>query len=283
MAVNVVGHTIPLEAKGGGGFQSVQDVEPPSGGLTDPARLFTVTKSFEGTVGENTKNNSTGMDDWGANTIFSNTEVYSGSTSGRMRVLTSDSDGGTFNWGGIINFGNSLFQGDELWVRFRMFLPVGFIPYTTGGGGHVKFIRLKTFTSGGANGGLIDYYWDANGADWVYKYIKEFDPNQWTYFAPTSTYDHIYGEWATFNLYYRFHATESQSIVRFWRNDVLMLDANLQTLTNSTDYVTEMYVGTYWNGTVPQNQNAYIDDVILSSDIADTETESGSGYQWIGV
>lgn len=252
-------------------------------GLTDPARLFTVTKSFEGTVGENTKNNANGMDDWGANTIFSNEEVYSGTTSGKMQVFTSDSDGGTFNWGGIISFANSLFEGDEFWIRFRLFQPVGFIPYTNGGGGHIKFTRIKTYTSGGANGGLIDVYYDFDGAATTYKYIKEFDPNTWTYFADSATYPHIYGEWVTFNQYYKLHSDPAQSIVRFWRNNDLVLDQNLKNLTNSTDYATDFYIFTYWNGTVPQNQHAYIDDVVITSDINSTVTDSASGHKWVGV
>jgi hypothetical protein len=68
-----------------------------------------------------------------------------------------------------------------------------------------------------------------------------------------------------------------------WRDNDLIFDQNLRTLGSSTGVARDVYLFTYWNGIIPQDQNCFVDDVIITSDRNNTQTELSTGYPWVGI
>jgi hypothetical protein len=255
----------------------------PTGALTALARRFTIRRGFEGTVGVKTSLESDGFGGDDGNSLYSSEQAATGLTSGKMTIRLSNSDGGFGGWGGVIGLPQKLQQGDELFLRFRQFYQPGFNFYTTGGGGHVKFLRVRTETPAGANKGYADVYWQSAGQATTYKFIKEFSPNLWQYFGSTTTHPHITGQWVTYNVSILWHSDPAQGRYRVWRDGDLLADLSVTTLSDAADVATAFYLFTYWNGTVPQEQSCYIDDLVITSDRAETVVNAGTGYNWVGA
>ena len=155
-----------------------------------------------------------------------------------------------------------LVEGDEAWVRMKIWLPVGSDLTAPSEGGHLKWFRWRTETDLGANAGYSDLYYDANNGDW--KYIKE-TVDSWTVLATGlgGQFDQEYGKWVTWEFYNKFHS--SDGIVRFWKDGVLVNEIlNEQTLTTATDRAKSFYFRTYWNGGIPKQQNWYYDSVAIA-------------------
>lgn len=256
-------------------------------GLTAIARRFALNRTFNGTPGVKTSLESNGFDDVDGNSRYSSEQAYEGATSGKMTLLLSDNEasggsGGFGRWGGIIYFPTELQAGDEFFMRFRMYYPSGFDHYTSGGGGHVKFIRFRTEDASGNNAGYIDVYWDFESASTTYKYIKEFSPNQWSYFGPKASYPHVFNNWVTYNVHVILSNSAQTGRFRMWRDGELMTNLSVVTLSGATHVCTRFHLFTYWNGQVPQEQSCYVDDVVITSDAGETQTHAPSGLQWIG-
>ena len=254
---------------------------------TDEARRFTINRTFEGTPGEQTQSESDGFDGTAGRSFYSNEQAYSGTTSGKMTIKTTDSEsqggsGGFGRWGGIVNFPNKLYKGDELFLRFRMYYPSGFNHYTSGGGDHIKFFRIRSMHADNSNAGYIDVYWDNKTSSTTLKFIKE-GVNKWYNVSNSTDYPHLFDQWITYNVHYILDNDPTKGRVRIWQNNDLLIDQSLSTLLNPEDWAKDFYLFTYWNGEVPQNQSCYVDDIKLTSDSRETVSESISGLQWIGI
>jgi len=258
---------------------------PAQGALTALERRFTSIRNFEGTVGLK----ATGADafdgDQGQST-FTTEQVYSGTTAGRCFLRATDHHGGFGNWGGRFDFPNKLLQGDELFIRWRMYYPAGFKHYAdqaTTPGDRIKFMRVKSVTASGGNAGLLDLYWDRKNDLVQYKTIKEISPNQWKNVSTKAEFPHLFDQWVTYNVHYIASAVEGEGRGRFWRNGELMNDIQMQTLSSATDTLDWIYLFSYWNGDVPQAQHCYTDDWKITSDRNETVIDPVTGFPWIGV
>jgi hypothetical protein len=251
------------------------------GALTEVARRFTVTKSFEGVVGTDADDGADGFDGTGGRSIFSDEQKVSGTTSGKMTILQGETGFG--NWGGEFDFPNKLYDGDELFLRFRMYYPSGFTHYTSGEGDRVKFVRVKSTSPANANRGYLDLYWDKSGSGATYKQILEFGSTSWTNVGTAAEFPHLFDQWVTYNIHYVFNADSTLGIARFWRNGELMADIKTETLSAVDDSMDFIYLFTYWNGSAPQTQSCYTDDWKITSDRNETVIDPVTGFPWIGV
>jgi len=253
-------------------------------GLTATERRYTYTRNFEGTPGVRTSEASDGFDGSAGRSFFSSTQAKSGTTSGELNLKVSDSNSGFGMWGGIFQMPNALAQGDEVFAKFSMYYPDGFIHDTTGGGGAVKFFRIYSSDGSGANAGYLDIYWRGSNSSHLYHFIKEgsgiVGPAK--AFAPTATHSYLTGQWVTFNVYYYLHSDESQGVVRVWRDGELLLDVNTKTLNGPEHITSSAYLFTYWNGTVPQDQTCYTDEWTITSDRNQAEIDPATGLYWLG-
>ena len=260
---------------------------PAQGALTAVERRFTDIRNFEGTDGLKASGADAFDGDQGQST-FTTEQVYSGTTAGRCFLRATDNHGGFGNWGGRFDFPNKLLQGDEIFIRWRMYYPAGFKHYSMqdtpeNRGTRIKFMRIKSKTESGANAGLLDFYWDRKSASQQYMAIKEISPNHWKGVGTKVDFPNLFDQWITYNVHYIASAVGEEGRGRFWRNGELMNDIQMQTLSSSTDTLDWIYLFTYWNGDVPQAQHCYTDDWKITSDRNETVIDPVTGFPWIGV
>lgn len=220
-------------------------------------------------------------------TKYSNAQAATGSESCQLGI-TAGSDGWGY-WGGTITFPSIINSGGQVWARVSLFVPAGF--NTTTNTGVLKFMRIHTATSANANVGYHDYaianngtvQYNAAGKALVspgYIYGYEGIPNLMAV-GTQSANGIAYGKWETYEMYVKFDAVAKAAggtgEVRLWKNNQLLLDMVSQgTLVSSTDHSDAFFLFTYWNGNAPATQNAYVDDIIVSTDTPANKDASGN-------
>jgi hypothetical protein len=223
-----------------------------------------------------------------AKTVYSNEQASSGSQSCKMGV-TAGSDGwGEF--GATYEFPSHVARGGEVWVRVNMFVPSGFDQTTNTG--VLKFMRVHTATSGGANEGYHDLlisnpgatFWDAGVGNWVSSYIYNFEGfPKLLGVGVRPTDDLKAGKWESYEMYVKFDSTAAnaggQGVMRIWKNNKMLYERRDQaTLVGTGSYADAFYLFTYWNGNAPATQSLYIDDVVVTSDTPPNRDASGNPF-----
>lgn len=240
----------------------------------------------DGVVGESTQTTG-GFDDAGGGTKFSDEVTLDGTLSAKMTIAGGTEGFGS--WGGILNFPSDLRSGGEYWVQFYMYIPDSFYIYTPTNGS-LKFLRIRTVTSGGSNGGYNDFQImdDGTNADAVYRFIKEgvWDRG-WMPIGSASERSKLLprNQWFKVELALSFGTSPvsegGNSYVRYWVNDELVWNGTqAQTLSGSGDIADALYIFTYWNGKAPKTQSLFIDSLIMTSDTP--QNRDAQGFPYIG-
>lgn len=217
--------------------------------------------------------------------IVSNTQKYLGIGNSVKNSITNG-DTGFGTWGGVLNFPRGVItKGSEIWIRVRTYWPAGFNYDSTSSGSRLKFLGVKVKSLSGQNDGHNDIYINPRtgpnaGQTAPFVFISEAVNNQaWSPFGTWDGYgnggDSIqFDVWETYECYMYLDdlpvGAGGTGIVRLWKNGELLDENNVQTLVNSTDYLDQFLLFTYWNGGSPQTQDMYIDDLVIM-----TETPSG--------
>ncbi|VAX12463.1 hypothetical protein MNBD_GAMMA24-1823, partial [hydrothermal vent metagenome] len=196
----------------------------------------------------------------------------------KMRIRAGDDGWGS--WGGRIKFSergvSNPAVGSEVWVSVKVFIPTSF-NYTAKP--RLKFLRLHTRSPGITNEGYNDLYikphgsslWDGsknNKAPFIY--VKE--QQNINYFVGKPMVDEPkLGTWENYEVYlkldYRSVSNGGTSRARIWKNGKLLAELNnIQTLNSAKSYADSFLIFTYWNGTAPQDQYLYVDDLIVTTD-----------------
>lgn len=228
------------------------------------------------------------MDDAAGGTRYSNEQSLDGSLVAKMSIEGGVEGFGA--WGGILNFPSKLTSGDSFWVQFYMYIPSGF-SISTPGNGSLKFLRVRTTTPGGGNGGFNDFQMmdDNTNTDAVYRFIKEGVANGpdygWFNIASADERGKLLpkGRWFKVELALRFGVSPmsegGSSYVRLWVDDNLVWNGtSVQTLAGSGDVADALYMFTYWNGYAPKSQSLYIDNLIMRSDMPSNRDSRGFAY-----
>lgn len=297
---------------------------------------WTIEDSFEaGTLGEKISlpgvpEGDAVIDAQGA-TLYSKDMALTGSQSAQLNIEKGKEGFG--GWGARWKFPQKIGQGEEIWVRLRVFFPDSF-NFTTDFA--LKFLRLHVGTAEGGHLGYTDIYINN---DLTYKYQNELyttskltvstdnlsafqvgeaivgrtsgasatiaaikEDNTIVYENPVGEierWEHVYGKnsgadavvsklssnsvlgfgandkvkrgtWET--VYYNVKYGSETSTVKFWKVvngeiRLLMSDSTDKTLKSPTDKVDAFLLFTYWNGTAPQTQFMYVDDLWLSTEM----------------
>lgn len=196
----------------------------------------------------------------------------------KMSILAGDDGWGT--WGGRLKFSergvSNPTVGSEVWISVKVFIPTSFNYNATP---RLKFLRLHTRSPGKTNEGYNDLYitpdgswlWDGtknNNAPFIF--VKE--QQNINYFVGKALIDKPkLGTWENYEVYlkldYRSVSNGGTSRVRIWKNGKLLAELNdIQTLNSAKSYADTFLIFTYWNGTSPQDQYLYVDDLILTTD-----------------
>lgn len=76
-------------------------------------------------------------------------------------------------------------------------------------------------------------------------------------------------------MYVRLSTT--QPLFRIWKNGTLVIeDATTPTLGSSSDQADFSYVFTYWNGGSPQDQTAFVDELVYTTSRPSQHDASGN-------
>lgn len=191
---------------------------------------------------------------------------------------------GNNGFGGGFMLPSSLQRGDELWVRFRLFIPQGFDYNAYGAGDHLKFIRMSVKDTSGTYSRL-DWYWTQEGTVPPHQVILERDQcttNCWQKFGSASQKPQR-GTWETYEMYAKFDTVPvdagGQGRVRAWKNGILIGDlTNRPTMNSSSDTVTDVRIFSYWNGGSPKTQHLYFDDLVATNVPPATIDSNGNNY-----
>ncbi|MCH2535649.1 MAG: polysaccharide lyase [Bdellovibrionales bacterium] len=261
---------------------------PPSGSETAPSgepefspddQGWLVQRNFnQGTEGEKVELGA------GGSSRYSYDVSLDGSMAAKMSIRAGETAFG--QWGGILNFDSPLTQGDKVWIQFYIYIPSSFI-IETPTNGSLKFIRIRTQTSGGQNGGYNDLQMmdDNTGSNAVYRYIKEGPGARWTSVAQANQRSMLLprDRWFKVEVALSFDNVPTsdggKSYFRMWVDDNLIwngLDVN--TLSRPDDLATALYLFTYWNGGAPQDQSLYIDNIIMTSKVPSNTDNQGHAF-----
>lgn len=244
-----------------------------------PAHSWTRALTFEnGSIGAKAQSGaSTDFDDAAGGSYFTNEQVLTGNQAAKLTVTGGSTAFG--EWGGIINYPELLRKGDEVWFSVNTYFPAGFNYDSTGGGGHLKFLRIHAQTSGGSNSGYNDWYMNPEAVSVPHKFIYE-GQQQWFEFGDPS--DEVQrGRWETYEMYVKFdNVPASQggsAIVRVWKDGRLLREiTGAKTLNNSSDTSDRAHIFTYWNGAAPKTQHMYVDDIVVTSDTPSNRDSFGN-------
>jgi len=228
-----------------------------------------------------------------SSTVYSNTEVGTGSESCQMGITEDSLTNGWGQWGAIYQFPSTLQNGSELWARVSLFVPAGFDVTTNDG--MLKFMRVHTASPGVTNEGYHDLLisnpgfesWSPGIGDWAAPYIYNYEGAANLIGVGTVPANNFAtGQWETYEMYIKLSPISKdsggQGEIRIWKNNQLLLDrTSAPTLVQATSFADFFYLFTYWNGNAPATQSLHVDDVIVTSQIP--SNTDANGYPFIGA
>ena len=218
--------------------------------------------------------------------IAQNTNVLYGDKA--FQMTAPDLSGGFGAWGGRKNFATPLVKGDSAHIQASVYFPSSSFSFDEVFP-HLKFLRLRTETSGGSNVGYQDIYLDREAESREIKHIFE-GGGSWTYSGEFIQYD----AWETIEFRVDFDNipvdSGGEGRVRIWRkkNGVMTLIIDVTgtgTLQSATDECPFMYIFSYWNGepTRPSvDQVCYVDRLVIETDMTKLIETDASGNKIIG-
>lgn len=222
-----------------------------------------------------------------ANTFYTNKHVHGGNMAAVTSIKYGESSYGTY--GGSFTFPTELKQGDELWYRAWIYLPIGF-PFnvltakvSTEG---TKLMRIHTKSATAAEGYHHIYMHGTDSTKGKVFVGSEVNPDTfWGY--PISKFrdipgspDVVTGFWGAYEMYIKFSGIPGQGIYRVWQNGQLIFeDTTTATLKSSTSTADFAYLWSYW--AFQADATNYMDDVIITNEIPGNKDAHGN--QFIGV
>ena len=231
---------------------------------------------------------------WGAETTLSNEQVSTGAQSCKFEIAAGSegwpSEGGPLEWGAIFSFLEDVNVGQEVWLRFDLFIPAGFDIWTNTG--MLKFIRLGTRIDTRSTGAMDILMGVPSASLWSADLERDVKPPFVASFegAPKLKMvgsrprnDVKTGVWETYEVYAKIgvsgEADGGQSIVRVWKNNTLIANlANQITAVDETGRMTGLYLFTYWNGRARSDQHAYMDNLFITNEKPANMDENGNAF-----
>ena len=237
---------------------------------------WTFQANFDGgTVGALAQGTS-GMSSAGTTTTFSDDVSHSGSKSCKFAWKTGDGTDTTMwrNYG-TVQYPSRIYDGGEIWLRGYFYFAS---PWSWVASPVVKVMRVHIAN---ASGGHVGYHSVLGGGTSTFlNHI--IMSNETQAYQPDSGIAFDIDQWQCIEMYIKFSTTSPTQ--RVWKNGVLILnDTTHKTLKDSTDYADFTYLMSYWNGVngCPQNQNEYLDDLIVTT--AQPAKQDAAGNYMIGA
>lgn len=243
---------------------------------------WTTIRNFnDGTVGANAKG-SDAFSGSAGDSYYSNEQVSEGPLSAELNITAGETAFGS--WGGAITFPSNLYKGDEIWLRVKTFMPVGFNYNSTSNGNRLKFLRVHTMSPSAANQGYDDWYINPQGSSTPFSWIYEGE-QKWVHFGDSGDAIQL-GKWETYEMYLYLDdlptASGGKARIRLWKDGVLLQDiTDRKTLKAADSYAEKIYIFTYWNGGAPKTQKMWMDDIVVTTETPDARDAQNNPY--IGI
>jgi len=198
---------------------------------------------------------------------------------------------GANGWGGGVSFAehaHSLPKGEELWIRWRMFLPVGYDYGVYGEGDTLKFVRIDF--QGGTQRSSFELELTREGRTHPLGIIVPHNPcdsysDCWDFFGTTADQPQR-GVWETWEMYLKIDdvSVDDGGTGRtiMWKNGELIGNqTKINTINEPEHEIVGVRFFTYWNGGAPRTQHLYFDDLVITNERpAATDAE---GHPFIGL
>jgi len=198
-----------------------------------------------------------------SDSTFDNTYAYSGTKSMKTHFIAGSA--GSDTTGGEINYPTQLSSGSEIWGRFYLYTPS---PPAWQWNSIVKVFRLAHLPGGYIS--IFNYYGSNSIA-----LSNELDAQ--VNHERATGYQFDYNKWQCLEMYIKFSKTNG--IIRIWKDGILIREENqtrttdnppfyhgYQTISSDSDLANYALVWTYWNNGAPQNQDAWVDDIVITTD-----------------
>jgi hypothetical protein len=224
------------------------------------------------------------------------TDLPSGSRpTGNVIEMSIDSAAEGFGtWGGRMTFGSEglddAVKGDEIWMYTEIFWPTGF---DYDGSPRLKFMRLRTESSGGSNEGYNDWYIDPagentyfdgeNNVPWApHPFIKE-QQDVWYRDALNgqTTAPDVSNTWETYEFYLKLDDLPANGggtgRLRMWKDGALIREeTDIEPLNTATSEMKAALWFTFWNGGSPATQSLYVKNLKVQTRRPSNQDASGN-------
>ncbi len=247
--------------------------------LSFPVNAWLIHADFEsGSVGTKAEGSPDSFSFAAGDTKYVDTPTFSGKQAASVYIEEGQTGFGT--WGGGISFPEALGEGDEIWFQVSVFYPAGW-DFSCGGCTEgMKFMRVHTQSSGGANEGYLSTLIKGDTTSGYISVNTEVVSSGFDFsrgLGSNITRD----RWHTFEMYIKFSSDPNIGRYRVWQNGALINDQGVATLRSSSSTSNLVYVYTYWNSGAPKTQTSYIDNIIITD--TTPKLKDRNGYPFIGV
>ena len=171
------------------------------------------------------------------------------------------------------SFPESVLCGDELWTRAYYYYPAGWDWGSLDGNAEKKILRFGLRTAeGGYAGGMVSIigYWNQPNDGEIY---ASNEPGGYGWPNNFTGVNFPIGRWICLEQYVLFGTTNETARHIIWLDETRVFDSadlpetcNKKTMLNVTDHCNNILFFTHWNGRVRTSQNAYIDNVVITTD-----------------
>lgn len=197
----------------------------------------------------------------GSTVTSSSSNVKSGSKSAQVYFAKGDDC-----WASQLTCGGikaiSVGDGQELWARAYYMFPAGFSWSASSAGYHRKIMRIRNSSTHHCID-VLSYCepWQSCGGNGEVMPGNEISPE---YAAQTGVFLRP-GVWYNVEQYVKV-SKGNDGIQRVWINGALVFEKRNHSTLESSGSIDEILFFTYWNGGAPQNQSAFIDNVVITTD-----------------
>ena len=158
-------------------------------------------------------------------------------------------------------------EDTEVWARAYFYFQS---PWSWACAPAIKVLRIVNLRhSDGSAGGLISVYSDRFGR------IRLSNEPGGVAYSCSDVFD--LDRWQCIEIYVKL-STEA-GVIRIWKDGNLIIeDTSRLTVKEVTDYATNAWFMSWWNGGPTQQQNNYVDDVIITTDRPKNEDRYGNSF-----
>ena len=181
--------------------------------------------------------------------------------------------------GAYLAMPSSVGNGGELWTRVYMYFPAGWDWGDQDGTGQWrKLLRYQVDGRGRIGVGGV---WPGGAATTCEIVGNTEAGNNYTYASQFTGVNFPVGRWIAVEQYVKLGTTDETSRQLIWLDGILIFDnkdipSDNPFLGSESDIISTVMIFTYWNGKVRTAQDAFVDNIIMTTDTPSHVDASGN-------